>query len=229
VIAVGFNLDHTLCTDNELERTAFVRISGAHAARSGYVQDDERAGVALDRSLADFISGRATVDEAIKRAFTLAGQAGPDAIAEFRTLALTMASRNVRALPGVADVLAFLDVALIPYAILTNGWSPLQEIKASLIGARCPVLVSAQIGTRKPLPEAFYYLADSLRVEPKDTWFVGNDPHTDIAGALNAGMTAIWYNPERRRYPADIEKPTHEISTMIELTAILQLHGNVRT
>jgi FMN phosphatase YigB (HAD superfamily) len=91
------------------------------------------------------------------------------------------------------------------------------------------VLVSARIGTRKPLPEAFYQLADLLQVQSEDTWFVGNDPHTDIVGALNAGMTAIWYNPERRVYPAGIEKPTHEISNLIELTAILQLHGKVRT
>ncbi|MBV8197134.1 MAG: HAD family hydrolase, partial [Candidatus Eremiobacteraeota bacterium] len=189
-IAVGFDFDHTLGTDDKLERKAFVRIARAYAMRYGQKPNDDRAAVAIDAALSSFRSGRITIDEAVAESFASAfGHVDADAIAGFKNLAVTMASRCVRALPNVARMLAALDAAGVPYAVLTNGWSPLQESKVAVIGARCPILVSESIGARKPSSEAFLQLAGALGVRPENAWFVGDDPGADVVGALAAGMS----------------------------------------
>jgi HAD superfamily hydrolase (TIGR01509 family) len=223
-IAVGFDFDHTLGTDNKLERTAFVQIARAHAVWHHFKVDDARAAAIIDEALAGFRSGRRTVDEALREAFVAAfGHVDAGQVAGFKTLAVAMAARHVRALPNVRRVLARLDAAGIPYAVLTNGWSPLQESKVAVVGAHCPVLVSERIGARKPSPDAFLQLSAVLGVRPENAWFVGDDPGADVAGALAAGMSAVWYDYERRAYPAGFPTPTHAISDLAELLGLLRL------
>ena len=37
--------------------------------------------------------------------------------------------------------------------------------------------------------------ATKLHTDPADLWFVGDSLDCDVGGALNTGMTAIWYDP----------------------------------
>ncbi len=228
MIAVGFDFDHTLGIDNKLERKAFVQIARTHTQRDGHHVDDERSGAAIDAALADFRGGRVSVDDALHEAFTsVFGHDSASAVADFKNLAVAMVPRFVQALPGVRDVLGKLDAAGVTHAILTNGWSPLQESKAAAVGAFCRVLVSERIGTRKPLPEAFFQLSEALETRLEEIWFVGDDPRVDIAGALDAGMTGVWFNWEKRAYPAGLPKPTHTIYDINELTELLMMQNDV--
>jgi putative hydrolase of the HAD superfamily len=54
------------------------------------------------------------------------------------------------------------------------------------------ILISADIGIRKPHPKIFQTALDRCGVQPKNALMVGDTLSADILGAKNAGMAAIW-------------------------------------
>ena len=54
------------------------------------------------------------------------------------------------------------------------------------------VVISAEIGIHKPDRRIFDYAASLLGVPNESCVFVGDDPDSDIAGAVGADMTAVW-------------------------------------
>lgn len=54
------------------------------------------------------------------------------------------------------------------------------------------VVISAQIGARKPHAKIFEALAFELGTAPEATLFVGDNWRTDITGALRAGFAPVW-------------------------------------
>ncbi len=54
------------------------------------------------------------------------------------------------------------------------------------------ILLSGEVGITKPDPKIFHLAADRLGVSAGDCLFVGDDPNSDIGGALSAGMDAVW-------------------------------------
>lgn len=54
------------------------------------------------------------------------------------------------------------------------------------------VLVSGELGYRKPHPLVFTKLIDQLGVEKNQILFVGDDPEPDIKGAQEAGLVPVW-------------------------------------
>jgi HAD superfamily hydrolase (TIGR01509 family) len=63
------------------------------------------------------------------------------------------------------------------------------------------VVVSADYSVRKPNVLLFETAAARLGIPPGDIWFVGDRLDTDVAGAVAAGMTAVWFNADRRDSP----------------------------
>ena len=122
-------------------------------------------------------------------------------------------------------MLAALRERGIPVAILSNGWSPLQEHKARLVGFDGPVLVSDAIGVRKPAYAAFLRLERALGVPSARIAYVGDDPVPDMCGALSAGMRAVWLDAEQRTYPQDIAEPSARIAALLEILTLVQGHA----
>jgi putative hydrolase of the HAD superfamily len=54
------------------------------------------------------------------------------------------------------------------------------------------VLISGDLGYRKPHLSVFEALIDQLGVEKEEIAFVGDDPEADVAGALRAGLQPVW-------------------------------------
>jgi putative hydrolase of the HAD superfamily len=54
------------------------------------------------------------------------------------------------------------------------------------------VLISGELGYRKPHPMVFEKLIESLGVQREETIYIGDDPEADIRGAQQAGLQAIW-------------------------------------
>jgi HAD superfamily hydrolase (TIGR01549 family) len=124
-------------------------------------------------------------------------------------------------MPGVTELLSALDDAKIPYAILTNGWNPLQQCKADCIGFHHPVFVSDDIGVRKPNVHAFNVLRDYFELPAERIWYVGDDPKMDVLGSLGAGMRAIWFDFEDRLFPTDIPAPTAIVKELPDITRVI--------
>jgi len=54
------------------------------------------------------------------------------------------------------------------------------------------VLISGDLGYRKPHLSVFEALIDQLGVEKEEIAFVGDDPEADVEGALRAGLQPVW-------------------------------------
>jgi len=229
--AVGFDFDHTLGIDNKLETVAFVNLAQQRAQSAGRTLNEERARVAIGRELGNYRSGKCSLDEAIISAFEEAlgnGAGDSGAVDAFRSLALELVSQYVEALPGVTETLRGLDASSVPYAILTNGWNPLQQRKADCIGFTKPVFVSDDLGVRKPSVQAFNALRDYFNLPADCIWYVGDDPKIDVLGALGAGMRSIWFNFDRQKFPTDIPAPTAIVTDMRDILTVIPIPARER-
>lgn len=217
--AVGFDFDHTLGIDNKLERVAFLRLlDRACADDARYLGTLAEEIERIDALLARQRSGACTIEEAVERFMHERGcTAAVRYVDEYKRMCVEMVESFVIPEPGVRDMLAELRARGIPCAILTNGWSPLQQQKARRAGFDGGVVVSADIGIQKPEPRAFAALSQALGVPPEETAFVGDTPSSDVAGALRAGMFAVWLDAEGVTYPKDIPAPSAVIHRLTEL------------
>jgi FMN phosphatase YigB (HAD superfamily) len=223
-IAVGFDFDHTLGIDNKLERTVALAMLAQLAAANNLSYDTAAAEAAIDEVLHSARHSDRSIDSYIAgffERFAPAGASVMDAVGGYRDAVVAEAPSYVQALPGASEMLAELDRLGIPYALLTNGWSPLQEEKARLIDFRGPVFVSERIGARKPSREAFAMLTKHFELPVEQIWYLGDDPHVDCTGASNAGMTSAWFDWEGHPYPADIPAAAFVIHRLSELPQLL--------
>ncbi len=218
---VGFDFDHTLGLDNGLERNAFYEIS--HEFGIDLDRNDETSRAEIEELLACFRRDEMTLDAAVVswlREHGAAVDGREREVAErYRAICFGLVAR-VTPIDGAREVLAALRERAVPVAILTNGWSPLQQKKIEVLGFDGPVLVSDQLGCAKPAPYAFERLAQALGLPPERCWYVGDNPRGDIGGALSAGMRAVWLD-EGVPYPDDVPPPTARIERPQQLLALL--------
>jgi FMN phosphatase YigB (HAD superfamily) len=226
-MAIGFDFDHTLGIDQKLERTVGLEIVETLSGARGVPFDRAAATVVFDAALASARNGGVPIETAFEGA--LLELAGPglentQAVGHFRDEVIARAPQFVKGLPGVTEMLAALDGLDVRYAVLTNGWSPLQEEKARLIGFHGPVLVSERIGARKPAAAAFAFLVRQLERTPQEVWYVGDDPAIDCEGARAAGLVPVWFDWEGLAYPERLAAPDFVIHALAELPPLVQGH-----
>lgn len=217
--AVGFDFDHTLGIDNKLERVAFLRLLDRACERDArYLGTLTEEIARIDALLARQRSGACTIEDAVEQFMRERGCAdAAQYVSRYKKMCVEMVDSFVIPEPGVRGMLAELLGRNVPCAILTNGWSPLQQEKARRVEFHGPVVVSADIGIQKPEPAAFAALSEALGVPPEETAFVGDTPGSDVAGAVRAGMFAVWLDAEGVPYPKDVPAPTAVIHRLTEL------------
>ena len=95
--------------------------------------------------------------------------------------------------PEVADVLEDLRAAGVLLAICSNwDWHLDRQLaKLGIAELFAAVICSARCGYWKPHPEIFAIAARSLRLQPPEILFVGDNYRNDIQPALLAGMRAL--------------------------------------
>jgi putative hydrolase of the HAD superfamily len=75
----------------------------------------------------------------------------------------------------------------------TNDFiEPLQAVEDLVEQLFDAIVISEEVGVRKPDRRIFDLTLTRLGVEADDAVFVGDHPETDIRGAQEAGMRAIW-------------------------------------
>jgi FMN phosphatase YigB (HAD superfamily) len=219
--AFGFDFDHTLGVDNGLERKAFSR----YAAELGYAlpADDATVSRRIDEVLSRARAGKISVDDAVRDFF--AGVAPAASGERWRAICLELVPELVRPVAGARELLSDLRAHAVPVAILTNGWTPLQQRKvAQALGEVAParVLVSDQLRALKPARAAFDELVAALGVPREHVWYVGDNPSGDVAGALAAGLRAVWFDWEGLPYRPNLPPPTLRIGTLRELARLIE-------
>jgi putative hydrolase of the HAD superfamily len=125
--------------------------------------------------------------------------------AYFATLYGTFARPGVwEVFPGVLELLARLTSLKARLGIISNFDRRLYDILAQL-GVRDAfehVIISSEVGARKPAARIFLAAARRFNVEPHEILHVGNEPESDIAGARRAGFEALLVGEDRSALPA---------------------------
>ena len=95
--------------------------------------------------------------------------------------------------------------------------------RAGVVGLFDTIVVSDEVGWRKPRRDIFDAALGRLGVRADESLFVGDRADMDVLGAQQIGMDAAWINRDGETLPAGVAKPTYEIRDLGELAAILKL------
>ena len=106
-----------------------------------------------------------------------------------------------------------------PVGIVSNGLPDVQYTKLETLNIghlfNCIVL-SEELGIRKPDPAIFWHAADLLDVAPGDCLYIGDSYNNDVVGAKQAGMRVCWFNPGKKAVSGEAE-PDREIRSLEEI------------
>lgn len=107
-----------------------------------------------------------------------------------------------------------------PLAIITNGFPEAQHPKMKSSGLDQyfdKVIISGLVGWRKPQSEIYHHALKEMNASAESSVMIGDNPQTDIRGAENAGLKAIFYNPMGNKQA----ETKWEIQSLEELVGIL--------
>ncbi|MGP6156450.1 MAG: HAD family hydrolase [Vulcanimicrobiaceae bacterium] len=223
MIGVAFDLSGTLVRGAGLERAAFLELLRRLSAEHGPAFDDARAAEACAQAFTAEDERGPAQTALVEAANAFLGETAPARVllSRFRQVAVQRIPNGAEPLPEARETLAHIASLGIPCAILTNGWSSLEQHKARGLGFTGPVLVSEDTGRRKPECAAFESLAAVLALPLDRIWFVGDDPYEDVTGAAQAGLHAIWLRPPGAPLPAGAAEPEHAIERIGEILSLL--------
>ena len=113
-------------------------------------------------------------------------------------------------LPGARELLERVDASrLRKPGIISNGFREVQHRKMASAGISdyfSAVVLSDDIEVNKPDRRLFDYALEVSGTRAEDSIIVGDNPLTDILGALRADWAqAIWYNPKDLPVPPELE------------------------
>ena len=147
---------------------------------------------------------------------------GPNARTAFSTPA---ASRcRLQLYPGVEDTVKHLHEKYRS-AIVSDGKTAyaVPELHAvGLLGYFDPVIVSGDFGYRKPDKRLLEHALLSMKMEPSEVLFVGNDMYRDVYGAQRLGMKTIFFRSNQGTQEKEGVKPDYIIYHFPELLNALR-------
>lgn len=206
--AVLFDLDDTLFDHRRSAHAALAAVHRVHGRGTDLDAFERHHTAFLEVMHLEVLAGRVALDEARRERFRRVFLAFGIALDEPDVDAVASAYRSGymtarRALDGAADLL----LALRPHArigIVTNNLLEEQRDKlqyCGLSGLVDVLIASEDVGVSKPDRGIFDIALERLGVGAADAVMVGDSWANDIAGAVNAGLRAIWFNPDRGPAP----------------------------
>lgn len=124
---------------------------------------------------------------------------------------------------GASELLEFLNGKYL-IGILTNGFTEVQYNKLRSTGLDRYIqrmVISDEIGVQKPDSRLFDYACNAVGAAPGEILMVGDNPDNDVAGALNSGWNAVFYDKKGRDFSSDSPLYRGKITGLICLKEIL--------
>lgn len=103
--------------------------------------------------------------------------------------------------PGAIELLEELKSQDYRMHIITNGFKEVQHLKlnnSKIAHYFDLILCSEEVGVTKPHREIFQFAERKTSCLSQHAIMIGDDMKADIHGALNAGWTAIHFDPEHK-------------------------------
>lgn len=105
--------------------------------------------------------------------------------------------------------------------LISNGFKESTELKVSKNGLNQyfeNVVISEVVGFNKPDKAIFNHALTLANAGISESIMIGDSLEADIRGAQDYGMKAIYFNPERKEIPEDVDQ---EIACLSELMTLL--------
>jgi len=122
-------------------------------------------------------------------------------------------------LDGAKELIECLS-SKVKMGIITNGFTQLQTVRLEKTGFKdvfSTLVISEQVGIAKPDVGIFQHAFNTMDNPSKDEiLMVGDNPHSDIQGGINAGIDTCWLNIEKNKKPQGIES-TYEVHSLWQL------------
>jgi len=80
------------------------------------------------------------------------------------------------------------------------------------------ILISDEVGRRKPHPAIFTAACEAVGVMPSEAWFIGDNEFEDIAGAAAAGIPSVWVDAKR---PPEATPSNSAVRDLFELARVV--------
>jgi putative hydrolase of the HAD superfamily len=126
--------------------------------------------------------------------------------------------------PGAVSIVEELSKKYL-IGVVSNAMPDVQYKKLETLKLRnilsCIVL-SEEIGIRKPEPGIFLRSAQVLGRQPDECLFVGDSFASDIVGAKKAGMQTCWFNRTNASLPDSEIKPDYVVKDLLEIPRLLK-------
>ena len=130
---------------------------------------------------------------------------------------------------GAIDLLEYLKLKGCRLYIVTNGFKEVQHkklVSSNLLNYFEKIFISEDIKAPKPNREFFEYAVKSANAPKQHSIVIGDSFETDVKGALNFGIDAIFFNPsfsgiQQKIYPVKYGKNVYY--TVSSLTALLKI------
>jgi YjjG family noncanonical pyrimidine nucleotidase len=122
--------------------------------------------------------------------------------------------------PHAKEILEYLSENYM-LTVITNGFEEIQAVKlrsGDITHYFDHVITSQKAGHRKPSREIFEYALSVNKLECHEAIMIGDNLITDIGGARNACIDAVFYNPASVEHGEQVD---HEIRCLSELRNIL--------
>jgi len=162
----------------------------------------------------DGYADRRTVFETIREEFNLEPSI-ESLLADYRRRVIELSALT----PGATQCLGLLRAAGYLTAIVSNGSSGQQHSKIDALGLRGlvdAVVVSGDLGIKKPDARVFQAAATATGSRLVGSWMVGDSPTHDIVGGSLCGTKTAWLN-RGRSWIESAAEPTINISSLTEL------------
>ena len=121
--------------------------------------------------------------------------------------------------PGVEHIIRQLHPKY-QLAIISDGQTAyaVPELNAvGLAGYFDPIIISGDIGYRKPDERLFTTALTTMKMQPSEVLYVGNDMYRDVYGAQRLGMKAVFFKSNQGTQEKEGVKPDYIIYNFPEL------------
>lgn len=100
-------------------------------------------------------------------------------------------------IPGARELLDWLKMQGYKIGVISNGFYEVQHrkmVSADIVNYFDAVVLSDDIGVNKPDRRIFDHALRKTQAKATRTLIIGDNPDTDIIGAIGAGWHAIYFN-----------------------------------
>ena len=123
---------------------------------------------------------------------------------------------------GAIRVLDYLSHKGYVLHIITNGFNEVQYIKlteSGLLPYFKTITTSEHVGHNKPTEKIFIHALHKAEATKAESIMIGDNFEADIKGAIDAGISAIWFNPNKERVNSTLSFKT--INHLLEIETLL--------